>query len=79
MSSTLTYPDWFNAFDQGHASGIVPDSFRLLRNIISRIEDPVTGTIVDDFQVEIPQNHVEVCGPSFFFFLFSRRFVGSSL
>jgi acetylornithine deacetylase/succinyl-diaminopimelate desuccinylase-like protein len=39
----------------GDASGIVPSSFRILRQILSRFEDEVTGRItVDDLQVEIP-------------------------
>jgi acetylornithine deacetylase/succinyl-diaminopimelate desuccinylase-like protein len=40
----------------GLGSGIVPDSFRLARNLLSRIEDPVTGKITDAaFGVEIPK------------------------
>jgi acetylornithine deacetylase/succinyl-diaminopimelate desuccinylase-like protein len=38
----------------GDASGIVPSSFRILRHLLSRIEDPATGRIVDDFHSEIP-------------------------
>ena len=37
-------------------SGIVPDSFRILRQILDRIEDPVTGKIHEDFQVEMPED-----------------------
>jgi acetylornithine deacetylase/succinyl-diaminopimelate desuccinylase-like protein len=38
----------------GDASGIVPSSFRILRHLLSRIEDPASGKIVDDFHSEIP-------------------------
>lgn len=38
----------------GDSSGIVPDSFRIARSLINRIEDPYTGKVVDDFQVRIP-------------------------
>lgn len=39
----------------GDASGIVPSSFRLLRQILSRIEDETTGKIlIDNLYVEIP-------------------------
>lgn len=39
----------------GDASGIVPSSFRLLRQILSRLEDEHTGRILlDDLHVEIP-------------------------
>ena len=39
----------------GDASGIVPSSFRILRMLLSRIEDEATGAIkLPEFQVEIP-------------------------
>ena len=38
----------------GDASGIVPDSFRVARALLSRIEDEATGRVHDDFHVEIP-------------------------
>ncbi|GHA77239.1 M20 family metallopeptidase [Cognatilysobacter bugurensis] len=39
----------------GDASGVVPSSFRLLRQLLSRLEDETTGrVIVDDLHVEIP-------------------------
>ena len=41
----------------GDASGIVPSSFRLLRQLLSRIEDEKTGRIlVDGLHVEIPED-----------------------
>src|SRR5699024_2458737 len=44
----------------GTASGIVPSSFRLARQILSRIEDEKTGHILpDELQVEIPQQRRE--------------------
>ena len=39
----------------GDASGVVPSSFRILRQLLSRIEDQVTGKIlIDALHVEIP-------------------------
>lgn len=38
----------------GDASGIVPDSFRIVRDLLSRIEDPKTGVVVSDFTVNVP-------------------------
>lgn len=39
----------------GSASGVVPSSFRLLRQLISRIEDPETGDILlSELKVQIP-------------------------
>lgn len=44
----------------GDASGVVPSSFRLLRQILSRIEDETTGRIlIDGMQVEIPAERLE--------------------
>lgn len=40
----------------GASSGFVPSSFRILRELISRIEDPETGTVVKELAVEIPPN-----------------------
>jgi len=39
----------------GDAGGVVPDSFRIARRLLSRIEDEATGKILPaDFHVEIP-------------------------
>ncbi|MDG2308750.1 MAG: M20/M25/M40 family metallo-hydrolase [Candidatus Binatia bacterium] len=39
----------------GDAGGIVPSSFRVARQLLSRIEDPATGEItLDELKVEIP-------------------------
>ena len=44
----------------GDATGIVPSSFRILRQVLSRLEDENTGTIKPkDFYVDIPPARVE--------------------
>ncbi len=44
----------------GDASGVVPSSFRLLRQLLSRIEDQDTGRIlIDGMNVEIPAERLE--------------------
>ena len=44
----------------GDASGVVASSFRILRSLISRLEDETTGAIrPDDFHVRIPQGRIE--------------------
>ena len=44
----------------GDASGVVPSSFRLLRQLLSRIEDEVTGRIlVDGLHADIPTERLE--------------------
>lgn len=40
----------------GAAGGIVPSSFRILRNLLSRVEDPVSGQLHQALHVEIPQS-----------------------
>lgn len=43
----------------GDASGIVPSSFRILRALLDRIEDPVTGKIrADVLHVDIPAERI---------------------
>jgi acetylornithine deacetylase/succinyl-diaminopimelate desuccinylase-like protein len=44
----------------GDASGVVPSSFRILRELLSRLEDPVTGRIKPgELYVEIPPQRIE--------------------
>ena len=47
----------------GDASGIVPSSFRIIRELLSRIEDETTGRIlVDGMHVEIPAERLKQAG-----------------
>ncbi len=44
----------------GDASGIVPDSFRVARQLISRLEDPYTGEVFPEaFRVDIPEERIQ--------------------
>jgi acetylornithine deacetylase/succinyl-diaminopimelate desuccinylase-like protein len=44
----------------GDASGVVPSSFRILRELLSRLEDPATGQIKPaELYVEIPPQRIE--------------------
>ena len=44
----------------GDISGIVPSSFRILRQLIDRIEDPISGQILaEDFYVDIPRKRIQ--------------------
>ncbi len=44
----------------GDASGIVPDSFRIARALLDRIEDPLTGEILlQECQAEIPESRLK--------------------
>lgn len=43
-----------NGVHSGEGSGIIPDTFRIIRHLLSRIEDPKTGQLIDDLYVTIP-------------------------
>ena len=44
----------------GDASGIVPSSFRIMRGLLSRLEDEATGEIrLPDLYVQIPPQRIE--------------------
>jgi acetylornithine deacetylase/succinyl-diaminopimelate desuccinylase-like protein len=44
----------------GDASGVVPSSFRILRELLSRLEDPATGMIKpQELYVDIPPQRIE--------------------
>jgi acetylornithine deacetylase/succinyl-diaminopimelate desuccinylase-like protein len=44
----------------GDASGIVPSSFRVIRQLLDRLEDAATGTIIPEWlHVEIPRTRLE--------------------
>ncbi len=38
------------------ASGIIPSTFRIMRQLLDRLEDAKTGDIVQDFQTTIPDS-----------------------
>jgi acetylornithine deacetylase/succinyl-diaminopimelate desuccinylase-like protein len=43
----------------GDASGVVPSSFRILRDLLSRLEDPKTGTLIPaELYIDIPADRV---------------------
>jgi acetylornithine deacetylase/succinyl-diaminopimelate desuccinylase-like protein len=51
---TLTVEVLTEGIHSGSAGGVVPSSFRILRQLLSRIEDEVTGALL------LPELHVEV-------------------
>jgi len=42
-------------YHSGLTGGIVPETFRVIRELLSRIDDAKTGRVHDEFQVEIPE------------------------
>jgi acetylornithine deacetylase/succinyl-diaminopimelate desuccinylase-like protein len=58
VNGVLTVEVLIEGVHSGAAGGIVPSSFRIARQLLSRIEDERTGAIVRDFQVEPPAARV---------------------
>jgi acetylornithine deacetylase/succinyl-diaminopimelate desuccinylase-like protein len=56
LTGTLRADVLTEGVHSGSAGGIVPSSFRVLRNLLSRIEDETTGTIsIDALYVDVPE------------------------
>jgi acetylornithine deacetylase/succinyl-diaminopimelate desuccinylase-like protein len=59
IGGTLTVEVLTEGVHSGDASGIVPSSFRIARQLLSRLEDEETGRIVDRaFHAEIPPDRI---------------------
>lgn len=59
VSCTLTVKILTEGVHSGEASGVVPSSFRILRQLLDRVEDSATGTVlVPEMHVEIPQDRI---------------------
>ena len=54
VAANVTVQVLHEGVHSGDASGVVPSSFRILRQLLDRIDNPLTGEVVDDFQVNIP-------------------------
>jgi acetylornithine deacetylase/succinyl-diaminopimelate desuccinylase-like protein len=59
INGVLTVEVLSEGVHSGAASGIVPSSFRIARQLLSRIEDERTGVLVRDFHVEVPPARAE--------------------
>ena len=59
-SGNLTVDVLTEGVHSGDASGVVPSSFRVLRTLLSRLEDETTGRVLPDaLHAEIPRDRVE--------------------
>jgi acetylornithine deacetylase/succinyl-diaminopimelate desuccinylase-like protein len=56
---TLTADVLTEGVHSGGAGGIVPSSFRIVRSCLDRLEDPVSGGMLDALEVQIPAEHRE--------------------
>jgi acetylornithine deacetylase/succinyl-diaminopimelate desuccinylase-like protein len=55
LSGTLSIEMLDEGVHSGHASGVVPSSFRILRRLLSRLEDEATGAVRPaEFWAQIP-------------------------
>src|SRR5687767_14083377 len=60
LTGDLTVEVLSEGVHSGDASGIVPSSFRILRMILSRLEDEKTGRILPpEFHAEVPKDRME--------------------
>lgn len=42
-------------YHSGEVGGIVPETFRIVRQLIDRLDDPKTGKVIDELQVPVPE------------------------
>jgi acetylornithine deacetylase/succinyl-diaminopimelate desuccinylase-like protein len=54
VNGVLTVDVLTEGVHSGTAGGIVPSSFRIARQLLSRVEDERTGVVARDFHVEVP-------------------------
>jgi len=60
LTGTLRTDVLIEGVHSGSASGVVPSSFRVLRKLLSRVEDEVTGQVVASaLHVDIPEQRIE--------------------
>ncbi|KYR00523.1 Succinyl-diaminopimelate desuccinylase [Tieghemostelium lacteum] len=59
MTGDLTVKVLDEANHSGAASGIVPSSFRIIRQLLSRLEDPETGEVTSKLHVDIPSYRID--------------------
>jgi acetylornithine deacetylase/succinyl-diaminopimelate desuccinylase-like protein len=59
VGGTLTVEILSEGVHSGHASGIVPSSFRIARQLLNRLDDPQTGRVLlPELHAEIPPERV---------------------
>jgi len=60
VGGTLTVEILSEGVHSGHASGIVPSSFRIARQLLNRLDDPVTGKVLlPELHADIPSERVQ--------------------
>jgi hypothetical protein len=41
-------------YHSGEVGGVVPETFRIVRQLLNRLDDPVTGEVTQEFQIDVP-------------------------
>ncbi len=60
VGGTLTVEILSEGVHSGHASGIVPSSFRIARQLLNRLDDPATGRVLlHELHAEIPAERLQ--------------------
>ncbi len=60
VGGTLTVEILSEGVHSGHASGIVPSSFRIARQLLNRLDDPATGKVLlPELHADIPAERVQ--------------------
>ena len=60
VGGTLTVEVLSEGVHSGNASGLVPSSFRIARQLLNRVDDPATGRLLDAaFHAQIPAERLE--------------------
>jgi len=60
VGGTLTVEILAEGVHSGNASGLVPSSFRIARQLLNRVDDPATGRLLDDvFHARIPDERLQ--------------------
>lgn len=44
-----------NGYHSGEVGGIVPETFRVVRQLLDRLDDKVTGKVIPELQCEVPE------------------------
>lgn len=54
LTGTLSVKTINGGVHSGEGSGLIPDTFRILRNLLTRVENPETGVLINDLYVTVP-------------------------
>jgi hypothetical protein len=41
-------------YHSGEVGGVVPETFRVMRHLLNRLDDPLTGKVMPELETELP-------------------------